>query len=237
MGNRRWKAGWALKGLGAGLHILVAASASAHPLGSSVGRAMDRPIARQIDRWSRHIEEASARFGIPEEWIRRVMRAESGGRTTIQGRPITSSAGAMGLMQLMPGTWAELRAAHRLGPDPHDPRDNILAGAAYLRAMYDRFGYPGLFAAYNAGPSRYADHLMSGRPLPAETIAYVATVGRVSAQGPAVRRRSAPLGREAGVSGLFVALVGNGGVSPGAGASAPPVPVFVPLSTVSPASP
>ena len=58
----------------------------------------------------------------------------------------------MGLMQLMPATWAAMRAEHGLGHDPHDPRDNILAGTAYLRAMYDRFGYPGLFAAYNAGP-------------------------------------------------------------------------------------
>ncbi|GLS35130.1 hypothetical protein GCM10010869_07180 [Mesorhizobium tianshanense] len=41
-----------------------------------------------------------------------------------------------------------------VGPDPHDPRDNILAGAAYLRAMQDRYGFPGLFAAYNAGPER-----------------------------------------------------------------------------------
>ncbi|MCC5967787.1 MAG: transglycosylase SLT domain-containing protein, partial [Natronohydrobacter sp.] len=63
-----------------------------------------------------------------------------------------SHAGAMGLMQVMPGTWAELRAAHQLVDDPFDPRDNILAGAAYLRQMYDRFGSPGFLAAYNAGP-------------------------------------------------------------------------------------
>src|SRR3546814_4666575 len=83
------------------------------------------------------------------------MQAESAGLTHLHGRPITSRAGAMGLMQLMPGTWAAMRQQHGLGGDPYDPRDNILAGAAYLRAMYDRFGYPGLFAAYNAGPARY----------------------------------------------------------------------------------
>lgn len=83
----------------------------------------------------------------------------------------------MGLMQLMPGTWAEMRRKHGLGANAHDPRDNILAGTAYLRAMHDRFGYPGLFAAYNAGPARYAEHLATGRPLPVETAAYVATVG------------------------------------------------------------
>jgi soluble lytic murein transglycosylase-like protein len=105
------------------------------------------------------------------------MRAESGGMTTLNGRPITSRAGAMGLMQLMPGTWSEMRRRLGLGGDPHDPRDNILAGTAYLRLMYDRFGYPGLFGAYNAGPGRYAEHLASGRPLPGETRAYLATVG------------------------------------------------------------
>jgi hypothetical protein len=82
----------------------------------------------------------------------------------------------MGLMQLMPGTWRDMRARFGLGEDPHDPRDNILAGTAYLRLMYDRFGYPGLFAAYNAGPVRYASHLATGRPLPSETVAYMAAV-------------------------------------------------------------
>lgn len=79
----------------------------------------------------------------------------------------------MGLMQVMPRTYAEMRIEHGLGTDPHDPRDNILAGTAYLRAMYDRFGFPGLFAAYNAGPERYDDHVKRGRPLPPETIAYL----------------------------------------------------------------
>lgn len=106
------------------------------------------PVAARPADWSGHIAEASARFGVPQGWIRRVIRAESGGRTMLDGRPTTSRAGAMGLMQLMPGTWREMRAAHGLGADPHDPRDNILAGTAYLRAMHDRFGYPGLFAAY-----------------------------------------------------------------------------------------
>jgi hypothetical protein len=146
-----------------------------------------RPAAADpLDRWSVHTAEASARFGVPVEWIRRVMRAESGGRTALNGRPLVSHAGAMGLMQLMPGTWREMGAALRLGPDPHDPRDNILAGTAYLRTMYDRFGYPGLFAAYNAGPARYARHLATGRGLPAETIAYVAQV--VGNGAPAVPR-------------------------------------------------
>ncbi len=104
------------------------------------------------------------------------MKAESAGRLTRGGRPITSAAGAMGLMQLMPGTWADMRRAYALGSDPYDPHDNVIAGTAYLRAMYDRFGYPGLFAAYNAGPARYSSHITTRRPLPPETRAYVAGV-------------------------------------------------------------
>ena len=74
----------------------------------------------------------------------------------------------------MPKTYAELRVRHRLGADPCDPHDNILAGAAYLREMLDRYGAPGFLAAYNAGPARYDEHLMRGRPLPGETQDYVA---------------------------------------------------------------
>src|SRR3546814_12284093 len=94
------------------------------------------------------------------------MQAESGGRTRLNGRPIRSPAGAIGLMQLMPGTWAEMRVRLGLGADPDDPRDNLLAGPFYLRPMYARFGYPGLLAAYNAGPARYAEHLARPRPPP-----------------------------------------------------------------------
>ncbi|KAK0340751.1 hypothetical protein LTR94_029199, partial [Friedmanniomyces endolithicus] len=129
-----------------------------------------------VARWHTKIAEASARFGVPVAWIERVMRAESGGMTMLNGRPITSRAGAMGLMQLMPATWAAMREAYGLGGNPYDPRDNILAGTAYLLAMYDLFCYPGLFGAYNAGPGRYAEFIASGRPLPGETRAYLATV-------------------------------------------------------------
>lgn len=137
-----------------------------------------------IDRWHPFVAEASERFGIPQDWITAVMQAESGGHTHRNGRLIVSRAGAMGLMQLMPATWAAMRVEHGLGHDPHDPRDNILAGAAYLRAMYDRFGYPGLFAAYNAGPGRYAEHLGAAKPLPAETLAYIRQVTRTPVTEP-----------------------------------------------------
>ncbi|RUU01117.1 lytic transglycosylase domain-containing protein [Mesorhizobium sp. USDA-HM6] len=127
----------------------------------------------QLQRWQPFVAEASRRFSVPQAWIYAVMDAESGGRTILKGRPTTSRAGAIGLMQVMPGTYAELRGAHGLGADPHDPRDNILAGTAYLRAMYDRFGFPGLFASYNAGPERYEAHVERGRPLPKETVLYL----------------------------------------------------------------
>lgn len=140
-------------------------------LASAVPTARD-PVAR----WRPYTDEAVTRCRVPVAWIERVIRAESGGLTTLGGRPITSRAGAMGLMQLMPATWTAMRQRLALGFDPHDPRDNIIAGSCYLRSMYDRFGYPGLFAAYNAGPGRYADYLASGRPLPEEARAYLATL-------------------------------------------------------------
>lgn len=122
--------------------------------------------------WSAYIDEASRRFGVPAEWVRGVMLRESAGRTHIGGVPITSSAGAMGLMQVMPATFAEMRARHGLGPDPYDPRTNILAGTAYLRAMYDRYGAQHFLAAYNAGPGRVDAWLRGRSTLPAETRAY-----------------------------------------------------------------
>lgn len=128
------------------------------------------------------MREAERRFRLPEAWIRAVMRAESGGRAKA-----VSPAGALGLMQVMPQTYAELRVRYHLGADPLQPRDNILAGAAYLREMLDRFGAPGFLAAYNAGPARYARHLATGAPLPDETQRYVAALApHIGVGSPAV---------------------------------------------------
>jgi len=135
--------------------------------------------AESVADWRPWITEVSLRFGVPTAWIERVMQAETRGKTRLYGRPIRSSAGAIGLMQVMPGTWTAMRERLGLGSDPDDPRDNILAGTFYLRLMYDRFGYPGLFAAYNAGPGRYAAHLATDGALPGETVAYLRTVGGV----------------------------------------------------------
>ena len=139
-----------------------------------------RPASDHIPRWRPIVAEASARFGIPVDWIERVIRSESAGLTTVAGRPIRSKVGAMGLMQLMPSTSVKVAG---LGSDPDDPHDNIIAGTAFLRMMRDRFGYPGLFAAYSAGPARYAAFLAGRSCLPAETIAYVA---RLTGKAPAV---------------------------------------------------
>ncbi|MER2537584.1 MAG: lytic transglycosylase domain-containing protein [Rhizobiaceae bacterium] len=167
---------------------LILAAPGASPAGAQQAPA-ERPL--RSDRYGAFIAEAAQRFGVPEAWIRAVMRVESAGDV----RAI-SSAGAMGLMQIMPATWAELRVRHRLGGNPYDPRDNILAGAAYLRDMHDRYGSPGFLAAYNAGPGRYEEYL-AGRPLPAETRAYVATlapiVGGGDLAGPVVVATADPL--------------------------------------------
>ncbi|MET3837737.1 soluble lytic murein transglycosylase-like protein [Brevundimonas sp. UYEF29] len=152
--------------------ILAAPAAST---ASAQQAQVERPS--RSDPYGAYIAEASQRFGVPEAWIRAVMRVESAGDV----RAI-SSAGAMGLMQIMPATWAELRVRHRLGGNPYDPRDNILAGAAYLREMHGRYGSPGFLAAYNAGPGRYEEYL-AGRPLPAETRAYVAALASVVGGG------------------------------------------------------
>lgn len=132
--------------------------------------------ANNVRRWQPFVSEASQRFGIPEGWIIRVMRAESGGQTQRNGKAIRSRAGAIGIMQIMPRTWTGLTARYQLGSNPDDPRFNILGGTAYLREMYDQFGYPGLFAAYNAGPARYAAYRAGRSRLPRETIAYVTSV-------------------------------------------------------------
>ena len=135
--------------------------------------------AAPLDQFQAQIKEASQRFGVPDNWIRAVIMAESAGDPRA-----VSPRGAMGLMQLMPGTWDELREQHRLGADAYDPRTNILAGTAYLKAMYERFGSPGLFAAYNAGPGRYAEHLRTGNTLPAETRANVAGIEKALTDVP-----------------------------------------------------
>jgi membrane-bound lytic murein transglycosylase B len=149
--------------------------------GPAIAHAEPGPAQIAVHPHGAFIAEAAQRFGIPAPWIVAVMRAESANDPRA-----VSPAGAMGLMQVMPGTWAALRARHGLGEDPHDPRDNILAGTAYLREMWDRYGnVAAMLAAYNAGPGRYDNYLETGRALPAETRAYVAALAPLLGSGTA----------------------------------------------------
>ncbi|RUW25453.1 lytic transglycosylase domain-containing protein [Mesorhizobium sp. M4B.F.Ca.ET.215.01.1.1] len=164
-----------------GLSILCLVSA--HALAQSP--TVDLPSARKL--YDVHIAEAARRFRLPPAWIRAVLIAESAG-----DQRAISRKGAMGLMQIVPDTWFDLRDRYRLGRDPYDPHDNIIAGSAYIRELLDRYGSPGWIAAYNAGPGRYEASLQ-GRRLPRETRAYVTVVtsaigndGAGEAVGPAV---------------------------------------------------
>jgi len=156
------------------------------------------PPGPESDPWGPYIREAAGRFGVPEQWIRAVMAQESGGE-----EQAVSSAGAIGLMQVMPATYDELRDEYGLGDDPFDPEQNILAGTAYIRQMYDRYGSPGFLAAYNAGPNRLDAYLAGSEDLPDETVNYLAAVGP-------------NLGDALPMSGPLVAYVQGGG------AAAPP---------------
>jgi soluble lytic murein transglycosylase-like protein len=167
----RARAFWRAVYIGAALALLGERAVQAEPAITSATQVAPDPVAATVTK-------AAQRSGIPASWIRAVMQAESGG----DARAV-SPKGAMGLMRIMPETWATLRLRYGLGADPFDPDDNILAGAAYLRELHDRYGSPGFLAAYNAGPARYEDHLATGQPLPAETRAYVALLAPLIGTG------------------------------------------------------
>ena len=134
-------------------------------------------LTARLARWDQLVDEASRRLDVPREWIVAVMRQESGGRTVLEGDvPITSITGAMGLMQVMPETYAEMREQYGLGRNPYDPRDNVFAGTAYLKWLHGKYGYPAMFAAYNDGPGNIELNMAGKHPLPAETIAYLVNI-------------------------------------------------------------
>ena len=94
-------------------------------------------------RWAPQIQHAAAQYGVPIEVVQEVMRHESGGNPKA-----LSPVGAIGLMQLMPGT------ARGLNVNPHDPAQNILGGVKYLRQLYNQTGsWTQAIAAYNGGLS------------------------------------------------------------------------------------
>lgn len=175
--------------------------------GSSAGaQTVTAPTPDRPPSCADHVAEAAQRFGLPERWIGAVMHEES------RGRPrAVSPAGALGCMQVMPATYAELRQRYRLGPDPFAVRDNVLAGSAYLREMYERYGGVGMLAAYNAGPKRWEDHLAGVRPLPPETVGYLARLGPVLNLGdiPAPTITAAPAAPSPFTAPIFVAWAGS----------------------------
>jgi len=159
-----------------------------------LGRSPDTASFEDVRRYQLHL--AASGVGVPARWIRAIIQIESAG-----DEHAISARGAMGLMQLMPATWVELSVRYRLGLDPFDPRDNVMAGTAYLRELRDRFGSAGFLAAYHAGPTRYEQHLTKGEPVPPETAAYIAAVTPLLADEPgkdaAVRTKRAVPWREA----------------------------------------
>ncbi|MBR0660505.1 lytic transglycosylase domain-containing protein, partial [Neoroseomonas oryzicola] len=185
------------------LMALLSACAQTGTRSASNGPYYNRPDSTSppgppSDPWGPWIRDASRRFDVPELWIREVMRQESGGRANA-----VSPAGAMGLMQVMPGTYRELQARYNLGPDPYHPYDSIQAGAAYLREMYELYGNPAFLAAYNAGPRRLEEYLWGGRGLPNETRNYVSRIGpRIASAAP--NRRAAPEVYAAAEMGFYV---------------------------------
>jgi soluble lytic murein transglycosylase-like protein len=173
------------------LTVALAVSSGGTALAQSATTVLQK-TSPDTGPYASFVREAAQRFGVPASWIGAVMAIESGGDVLA-----LSAQGARGLMQVMPETWAGLRVQHGLGDNPYDPRDNILAGAAYLRELHERYGSPGFLAAYNAGPGRYDDYLATGRPLPHETQLYVATLApligeRQAADIVATSRRFVP---------------------------------------------
>ncbi|GAA4772587.1 hypothetical protein GCM10023219_19690 [Stakelama sediminis] len=214
----------------------LAALAFACPASVNAQAGSTASQAQRIDI-AAHVREAAQRFGIPEHWIYAVIRIESAGRTRA-----VSSAGAMGLMQLMPGTWARQRDRFGLGSDPFDPRENIMAGTSYLREMYDRYGAAGFLAAYNAGPGRYEAWRAGRRSLPLETRRYVAKIApmlqaeRIFVAATAQPQSASPTGLPHPTN---AAPPANEAVDPDVPANpfaSPAVPahdLFAPVSTVS----
>lgn len=146
------------------------------------------PEQRTYHSFAPHVAAAAQRFGISERWIWAVMHQES--RGTIRAR---SPVGAQGLMQIMPATWAMLTARYGLGSDPYDVQANILAGAAYLRLMWERYRDVGLMlAAYNAGPGRTDAYVAGRSSLPSETVNYVARIASLLGSSSVASRAAMP---------------------------------------------
>lgn len=125
--------------------VARAAARAAEPAGFSCGSGWRFSDYALDSRIRAAVRDASLRFLLDPALLRAVIRTESA-----FDPDAVSSAGAMGLMQLMPATARSLGVVC-----PFDPRENVLAGARYLRRMRDRLGsWPRALAAYHAGPGR-----------------------------------------------------------------------------------
>jgi soluble lytic murein transglycosylase-like protein len=193
----------------AALSLTVASAAAAQPKHpaplakpplSAFQQEQRMSFGQRMQRWEPLLADASRRFNVPEKWLRAVMLAESGGRT-MQGEalPIKSGMGALGLMQLMPGTYSEMRKEHGLGANPYDPHDNIFAAAAYLHWLHAKYGYPRMFAAYNDGPGNLEARMKDLGLLPRETQAYVAKVTGMAIAGGVFARGKLKFTRPNGI--------------------------------------
>jgi soluble lytic murein transglycosylase-like protein len=180
------------------LHSVLSRSLG-HGPSRSISARQESPSAQgEVERhfragssWGRHsladtsaydklIKEAARRHQVPEGLIKAVIKVESNFNPRA-----TSPVGAMGLMQLMPGTARDLgvRCAY-------NPGENIDGGTRYLRDLLDRYGgnVPMALAAYNWGPG----NLDKGHSLPRETRNYLESVGRLYP----VRQASRPVDRK-----------------------------------------
>lgn len=131
--------------------------------------ALPHAAAPQPKDPRRLVDEAADRYGLPRALVHSVVKAESAYRPDA-----LSPKGAVGLMQLMPGT------ARQLGADPHDPEQNVDAGTRHLRDLllkYDGGLYRAL-AAYNAGAGAVEKY--RGVPPYAETLGYIRKIVRDS---------------------------------------------------------
>lgn len=118
-----------------------------------------------ISQFSDQINSAAATYGIDPNLLSAVIKAESSGNPNAQ-----SSAGAQGLMQLMPATAASLGVTNSF-----DPTQNINAGAQYLSQLFNQFGnWPEALAAYNWGPGNVATY--TDDSWPTETQNYVSGI-------------------------------------------------------------